>query len=202
MKQITKLLFILLLGLLIGTTVPAARAQEEERVAVGPRIDVIIDTDAGVDDATAIAYFLSQKTQPVQLLGITAVAGNTAVENSANNALTLLETANLSTPVVVGAAQPLSRTLSHTGKLIHGPDGLWFVGAAHPHDLSTLSHDVPAFYYQMAQQHPGATLIALGPLTNVARAIQQNPQAMRNFSKTSAKLSSLAAQKVAAIKRQ
>jgi inosine-uridine nucleoside N-ribohydrolase len=182
MKQATKVVLILLLGLLISTAVPGAHAQDE-RIPAGPRIDVIIDTDAGVDDAVAIAYFLSQKKQPVHLLGITAVAGNTAVENSANNALTLLDTAHVSAPVIVGASQPLSHTLSHMGKLTNGPDGLWFVGAAHPHDISALSHDVPAFYYQMAQQHPGATLIALGPLTNVAQAIRQHPQAMRTFGK-------------------
>ncbi len=184
MKQITKLLLILVIGLVLGASTPGARAQSQQtEQGAGTPLKVIIDTDAGVDDSIAIAYFLSQRSQPVQLLGVTAVAGNTTVENSANNALTILETASVSAPVVVGASAPLSRTLSHTGKLIHGPDGLWFVGAAHPHDLSTLSHDVPAFYYQMAQQHPGATLIALGPLTNIARAIQQNPEAMRGFGK-------------------
>jgi purine nucleosidase len=184
MKQITRVLCILLLGLIVAAYAPVARAETDQPVPVSATpIDVIIDTDAGVDDSAAIAYFLSQQRQPTNLLGFTAVAGNTTVENSANNVLTLLDTAQVSAPVVIGAAQPLSRTLSHTGKLIHGPDGLWFVGAAHPHDLSALSHDVPAFYYQMAQQHPGATLITLGPLTNVAQAIRQNPQAMRGFGK-------------------
>jgi inosine-uridine nucleoside N-ribohydrolase len=184
MKHRIKFMFVLLLGLFIAARGPAAPAQAQEAVpSSSTPINVIIDADAGVDDSTAIAYLLSQDRQPVNLLGITAVAGNTTVENSASNILTLLETANVSAPVIVGAAQPLSRTLSHSGKLIHGPDGLWFVGYAHPHDLSTLSHDAPAFYHQMAQQHPGATLIALGPLTNIAEAIRQNPQAMSKFAK-------------------
>jgi inosine-uridine nucleoside N-ribohydrolase len=147
-------------------------------------IKVVIDADTGVDDAAAIAYLLSQSTNQVNILGITAVAGNTSVENAANNALILLDVAQRTNiPVVVGEAQPLNIPASHQGQFVHGPDGLWFVGYSFPHDLSTLSHDAPAFLRDQAVANPGATLLALGPLTNVAKAIQQYPSEMALYSR-------------------
>jgi inosine-uridine nucleoside N-ribohydrolase len=80
------------------------------------RIPIIVDTDIGVDDAAALAYLLNQPG--ANILGITAVAGNVDVENAANNALILLETANRTDiPVVIGAATPLAVPASHQGVL-------------------------------------------------------------------------------------
>ncbi len=142
---------------------------------------VVVDADTGVDDAVAIAYLLSVPDEAT-VLGITAVAGNTTVENAANNDLLLLDTAHRNDiPVVVGAGQPLVLPASHQGMFINGPDGLWFVGLQHPHDLSGLSHDAPGFLRDQAVAHPGATLLALGPLTNVAQAIQQYPSQMHQY---------------------
>lgn len=148
------------------------------------RISLLVDTDTGVDDALALAYLLSQRRQQVRILGISAVAGNASVENAANNVLTVLDAAGQpSIPVIIGASAPLSRTLSQSGKLIHGPDGLWFVGAANPHNLNTLSRDVPTFYRNAIAANPGTTIIALGPLTNIARTIQQYPGIRSNIGK-------------------
>lgn len=141
-----------------------------------PAVRLVIDADIGVDDAAAIAYLLRDPGR-VEILGITAVAGNTSVENSANNALLLLETAGQTDiPVVVGAAAPLVLPASHQGMFVHGPDGLWFTGFQFPHDLSGLSHDAPGFLCSNAEA--GVTLLALGPLTNVANAVQQCPTEM------------------------
>lgn len=145
-------------------------------------IKLVVDTDPGIDDAAAIVWLLSQERYPVEVLGISTVVGNTTVENAANNVLTLLDALDRrDIPVVIGASEPLTQTHSHVSSLIHGPDGLWYVGAQHPHDLNGLSRDVPAFYRDMATTHPGATLLALGPLTNLAQAIQQYPDEMSNF---------------------
>lgn len=143
-------------------------------------LDLVIDTDAGVDDAAAILWLLSQKNYPVDILGVGTVAGNTTVKNAANNVLTILDNlAQQDIPVAIGAAAPLLEPLSRTGSLIHGPDGLW--GAQKLHDLSGLSHDVPSFYRDLAQAHPGATLLSLGPLTNLAETWEQYPDALKSF---------------------
>lgn len=157
--------------------VPDARAKVDQSP-----LAVVVDTDAGVDDATAIAWLLAQTERPVELLGFAAVAGNTSVDNAANNVLTLLEAAGRpDVPVVIGADRPLIRPLSRTGALVHGPDGLWFSGLQNPHDLTRLPRDVPAFYRDLALAHPGATLIALGPLTNLARTLVEYPAALYSF---------------------
>ena len=138
---------------------------------------VIIDTDTGVDDAAALAWMLSQNTYPVEILGISTVAGNTTVENATNNVLTVLDAAGRDDiPVIIGADAPRSQPLSKTGSLLHGPDGFWF--SSIPHDQSSLSTDVPAFFRDQALANPGAKLITLGPLTNVAAAIEQYPSEM------------------------
>lgn len=142
-------------------------------------LDLIINTDAGVDDAAAITWLLTQKEYSVNVLGFSVVAGDTTVDNAANNILTLLDSLGQDIPVVIGAAEPLSEPLSRTGSLLHGADGLW--GAQTPHDLSGLSNDVPSFYDDLAQTHPGATLLSLGPLTNLAQTWQEYPDAMKSF---------------------
>lgn len=143
-------------------------------------LELVIDTDAGVDDAAAIAWLLSQTSYPVDILGFGTVAGSTSVENAANNVLTILDALDQpDIPVAIGAAAPLYEPLSRTGSLLHGPDGLW--GAQNPHDLSSLSRDVPSFYSDLAQANPGATLLSLGPLTNLAQAWQQYPDALSSF---------------------
>lgn len=143
-------------------------------------VELVIDTDGGVDDAAAIVWLLSQTEYPVDILGFGTVAGNTTVENAANNVLTLLDTLGQpDIPIAIGAAAPLSEQLSRTGSLLHGPDGLW--GVQKPQDLSGLSRDVPSFYRDLAQANPGATLLSLGPLTNLAQAWQQYPDALGSF---------------------
>lgn len=143
-------------------------------------LELVIDTDGGVDDAAAILWLLSQKNYPTEILGFGTVAGSTTVENVANNVLTLLDTVGKTDiPVAIGAAAPLAQPLSRTGALIHGLDGLW--GAQKPHNLSSLSRDVPTFYRDLAQANPGATLLSLGPVTNLAQAWEQYPNAIGRF---------------------
>ncbi len=142
-------------------------------------VEVVVDTDIGVDDAAAIAYLLSVRDQ-ASVVGITTVAGNTTVENAANNALALLDVAGRTTiPVIIGAAAPLARPASHQAMFVHGPDGLWYYGMQAPHDLSQLPTDAPKFLCEQAA--PGRVLLALGPLTNLAQAVQQCGEAMKQY---------------------
>lgn len=174
--------FILRTGLLIiilfllGTNVVYGAAPPDQPSSK----KLVIDTDIGVDDAAAIVWLFSQDVAPVEILGITTVAGSTSVENATNNVLTVLDTLDRQdVPVIIGASEPLEHSPSSISAILHGPDGLWFVSTQH--DLSALPTDAPAFYRDVAQQHPGATLLALGPLTNLAEAILHYPAEMAQF---------------------
>jgi inosine-uridine nucleoside N-ribohydrolase len=143
---------------------------------------LLIDTDPGVDDAVALAWLLTQN-RPPRVLGVISVAGNSTIANTTNNAITILEKlGRQDIPVVMGAAQPLAQPLSKTTYFIHGPDGLWFLGFQNPHDLSAVRRDAPAFYCGTAAAYPGVRILALGPLTNIAQAVQLCPDTMRTVS--------------------
>lgn len=166
-----------------GEAAPADEAAEAARhqQPSPARIKLLIDTDPGVDDAIALAY-LANATQRPQLLGVVTVAGNASITDTTSNALTILDKLDREdVPVVMGAAAPRQRALSKSGYFIHGPDGLWFLGWQNPHDLSLLPKDAPAFYCTTAPANPGAVLLALGPLTNIAAAVERCPDAMRSL---------------------
>jgi inosine-uridine nucleoside N-ribohydrolase len=169
------LFFVCVAALIVSSLAPAVAVAAPQQ----PRVQIIVDADIGVDDAAALAYLLS--SPKANILGITTVAGNTSVENAAANALLLLQTAQRTDiPVVVGAAAPLVVSASHQGLFVHGPDGLWgFSYQYPPQDLSGLSHDAPGFLCAHAQA--GVTLLALGPLTNIAQAVQACPTAMQLY---------------------
>jgi inosine-uridine nucleoside N-ribohydrolase len=169
------ILFVSIFALIAANLAPAAAWAAPQR----PRVPIIVDADIGVDDAAALAYLLS--SSKANILGITTVAGNTSVDNAAVNALLLLQTAQRTDiPVVVGAVGPLVVPASHQGVFVHGPDGLWGLSYQYPQqDLSGLSHDAPGFLCSHAQAD--VTLLALGPLTNIAQAVQACPEAMRLY---------------------
>lgn len=145
---------------------------------------LIVDTDPGVDDAVALAWLFSQTTYPLTLLGIGIVAGNAHPAQGAHNALTALHMLGRDdVPLAIGVNQPLVYPLSRTNRLIHGADGLWGAGAQPPYDITHCPTDVPAFYRDLAQAHPGATLLALGPLTNLAQTVTRYPEALRSLNR-------------------
>jgi inosine-uridine nucleoside N-ribohydrolase len=177
MKTVCRNIFVVGLALMLALgSIAAAPAKKTPP----PAIPMVIDADTGVDDAAAIAYLLT-RSDLVDILGITSVAGNTSADNAANNALILLDTAQRTNiPVVVGADSPLVLPASHQGSFVHGLDGFWFTSYNFPpHDLSTLSHDAPGFLCSKAAA--GVTLLALGPLTNVANAVQVCPEQMKLY---------------------
>src|SRR5579864_3287402 len=130
---------------------------------------VIIDTDPGVDDAFAL--LLAMRSPELKIEGITAVAGNVPLELTLPNALRMVEIAGRTDiPVAVGAKEPLLRRLV-TAAYAHGENGLG--GAVFP-EPKTKPVDEPAaeFIRTIVRKHPGeVTLITVGPLTNVATAL-------------------------------
>ena len=145
-------------------------------------LKIIVDTDPGVDDALALTWLLNQRERPIQVLGIVSIFGNTTVEYTTGNVLTVLElNGRTDIPVVKGAAAPLAQVASLTGWFIHGPDGLWGIGGQRPHDITNLPTDYVAFYCTTAAANPGATILTLGPLTNLAGAALVCPEALRTM---------------------
>lgn len=153
--------------------------EEEERTfdsTSTPRT-VIVDTDPGVDDAAALIWLFSQQKYPIKVLGVVTVAGNTTVENASNNARSILDwLGQASVPIIQGASAPLNVPLSRTPAFIHGLDGLWFTATAEgTPDLADAT--ATEFYCESDHLEPGLLVLALGPLTNIASALQACPDA-------------------------
>jgi len=134
---------------------------------------IIFDTDPGVDDAQAIAIALAHPD--IELLGLTTTFGNVEVETATHNALLLGELAGQSIPVAQGAAAPLVKPKAPAPAHIHGADGLGNI------DLPAVSGkpqpvSAAQFIVDTVNARPGeVTLVAVGPLGNLAAALQLDP---------------------------
>ncbi len=130
---------------------------------------VIIDTDPGVDDA--LALLLAMRSPELKIEGITPVAGNVPLELTLPNALRMVEVAGRTDiPVAVGAKGPLMRRLV-TAAYAHGENGLG--GAVFPvPTIKPIAEPAAEFIRQIVRTYPGeVTLLPIGPLTNIATAL-------------------------------
>ena len=135
---------------------------------------IIIDTDPGIDDAQAI--LLAASHPALQLVGLTTVFGNVPVSLATANALRLTELIGRPIPVAVGAAEPMQQNPRAHPDFVHGADGFgnidWPMSARQTDDRSGAQ-----FIVDSVRADPGAvTLIAIGPLTNLALALELEPQ--------------------------
>jgi pyrimidine-specific ribonucleoside hydrolase len=130
-------------------------------------IPVIIDTDPGIDDAIAIA--LACASPEIDLLGVTTVGGNTGIENTTGNALRLLHLFGRDdVPVAAGAARALAFEADLGDPSIHGQGGLGGMVLPLP-DRGPDPRGALGLLTELVESHPEPiTLIAIGPLTNVA----------------------------------
>ena len=140
-----------------------------------PPRKIIFDTDPGVDDAMALYYALAHPG--LEVVGITTTFGNVLVEQAAANALYLSALAGRQIPVTVGMAQPLVKQAEAPPDFIHGADGLGNL----PQRVATQGDLDPRtsaqFIVDMARQFPGElTLVAVGPLGNLATALKLAPE--------------------------
>ncbi|WP_136442259.1 nucleoside hydrolase [Pacificoceanicola onchidii] len=136
---------------------------------------IIIDTDPGQDDAVAILLALASP-EDVEVLGITCVAGNVPLELTARNARIVCELAGFpQTKIFAGCDRPLGRTLV-TAEHVHGKSGL--DGPVLPEPTMPLqdTHAVDFIIDTLRAEPAGTvTLCPLGPLTNIAAALQKAP---------------------------
>ena len=141
---------------------------------------VILDVDTGVDDALAI--MLALRSPELEVLGITTVSGNVPVAQCTANTLLTLEVLDApNVPVVSGAAVPLAKE-AFTAAEVHGTDGLGNVTARQPTPMRRATPGAAEFLLEMIRRFPRElTLVATGPLTNVAMAIQRDREAMHGL---------------------
>ncbi len=131
----------------------------------------LIDTDTASDDA--VALIMALRSPEIDVVAITVVSGNVPVGQGLKNALYTVELCGSETPVYRGAEAPLARPLVDAA-FFHGHDGLGDRGYGPPTGKPApgLAPDV---IVEQIRAHPGVDLITLGPLTNVALALERDP---------------------------
>ncbi len=151
---------------------------------------ILIDTDPGVDDALAI--LLAMKSPELRVEAITTVSGNVHVEQATQNLLTILDLLELSeVPIIAkGEAQPLIKPLV-MAEHVHGEDGLGNIRKLHnpngspryiPANCEISKWSGVDLILEMVDRYPDElVIVALGPLTNISRAIQNDPKRMQKL---------------------
>lgn len=135
---------------------------------------LIIDTDPGQDDAVAILLALA--SPELRLLGITCVAGNVPLHLTTRNARIVCELAGRpDVPVFAGCDRPMRRKLV-TAEHVHGKTGLDGIDLPDPTMPLQAAHAVDFLIDTLRREPAGSvTLVPIGPLTNIATAMQRAP---------------------------
>jgi len=135
---------------------------------------VIIDTDPGIDDAIALSYALNHPD--LDLLALTTIYGNVSVELATQNALRLCELNNTTIPVAQGAAAPLQIKANSVADFVHGKNGFGEIVLPEP-ETTASAKTAAELIVDLMHSHPNEiTLIAVGPLSNLALALQLSPE--------------------------
>ncbi|OAP98463.1 nucleoside hydrolase [Ligilactobacillus aviarius] len=140
------------------------------------RKKVVIDCDPGIDDF--LALWLALRSPELDVMGITIVAGNVPVEQGVKNALKVLKITNrLDIPVYAGAQKPLKKPYI-SAQDTHGEDGL---GESDFEDVTNgiCRQNASEFLNKTLMANSDVTVIAIGPLTNIAIAMQKDIQAWK-----------------------
>lgn len=139
---------------------------------------IIIDCDPGIDDALALMLALS--SPELNILGITTVSGNVPAQVGADNALKVLKQMNrLDIPVYCGAEIPLKKDYVDA-RDTHGEDGLGETNYPKADGVSWKGGAVD-FIIETLQKETGVSIIAIGPMTNLALALQKCPEAFQRL---------------------
>lgn len=149
----------------------------------GPQ-PAVIDADPGLDDALALA--LALRSEALDVRAVSVVAGNVPLSVCTGNVLRILEALDVdpAPDVFEGCAEPLSSRVARA-EHVHGADGLGGLARGFPIDRLRVSpKPAPEAIVDLARRHRGElVLIALGPLTNVAAALDLDAEAMAGIGK-------------------
>jgi purine nucleosidase len=140
--------------------------------------NIVLDVDVGIDDALMMLYLAARPDAEIVAVGSTH--GNIDVHGAARNALTVLDVVGLDhVPVAVGADSPIpNATYSHH---VHGHDGLGDAGVV-PSTRSVSGESAVDQLLRLSRERPGELdLIAVGAMTNLALALEQDPESLRRY---------------------
>jgi len=143
------------------------------------RRSIVIDTDTASDDA--IALVLAVREPSVDVRAVTVVAGNVPLDLAVRNAVVTLDLAGGGEiPLHAGRDRPLVRPLD-TAQFVHGQDGMAGADLPEP-SRSATSTDAVGELLRIATDEPGRhDLVTLGPLTNIASALERDPEFLTKF---------------------
>ena len=143
------------------------------------RRSIVIDTDTASDDA--IALVLAVREPSVDVRAVTVVAGNVPLDLAVRNAVVTLDLAGGGEiPLHAGRDRPLVRPLD-TAQFVHGQDGMAGADLPEP-SRSATSTDAVGELLRIATDEPGHhDLVTLGPLTNIAAALERDPEFLTKF---------------------
>ncbi|GAA0992945.1 nucleoside hydrolase [Subtercola frigoramans] len=143
---------------------------------------IVVDTDTGIDDALALLYLAAQPD--VEIVAVTSIYGNCVIDDSLRNIAYVLGLVGITDlPVARGAAKPLNAE-PHIAHYVHGYDGLGDVVDIDDRPMPTGLVDQTAaeLLVELARAQPGELeLLTLGPLTNIALALQAEPELLTLF---------------------
>lgn len=149
------------------------------------RIPLYLDCDTGVDDAVALAYLL--RSEAVELVGVGTVSGNTSAAQAARNTLDLLALAgHPEVPVAIGSHDHLAHAYRGGAPHVHGANGIGGVelpaAPGRPDD-----RDAVRLLIDLSHAHAGDLhVLTIGPMTNLARALDQDPTLPRRIAHVTA----------------
>lgn len=134
---------------------------------------IIIDTDTASDDAVAI--IMATQWPDIQIDALTIVSGNVSMHQGSINARYTLEVCGADIPVYNGCDRPILRKAEYAD-WYHGPDGMGDMNYPAPKQEAQKTHAVQELIRRFGDEPNEITLVTLGPLTNIATALQIEPK--------------------------
>jgi len=136
---------------------------------------IIFDTDPGIDDAMALLFI--EASPDLDLVAVTTIFGNSDIETTTRNALYMKQRFGLTAPVYKGTDKPLVRPRNPSPTFVHGENGLGDVELTGLVPAKPEAKPAHQAIIDLARQFPGeVVLCAVGPLTNLALALQADPE--------------------------